>query len=765
MKIKPALQMTATLLFVILAVLFLPHTTQAAQTDQPAVSDTKVHSGSRTAEDCYINPLYEDILTEADLKAARPSAVSPGPSTLDDTADYLTSYEEAGAQMREAMKKRTESITIYFQAEEFSKEVGRRISAEALAHTGVPTEGDYLKWQYGGWKSSISYYDKNDACFMTITYTVTYYTTASQEAEVDAAVADVLSSLNVTDKGDYLKIRAIYDYICGHTSYDHDNLEDTEYKLKYTAYAALIDGKAVCQGYALLFYRLALELDVDSRLIAGKGNGEAHGWNIVRLDGSYYNADTTWDAGKSDYSCFLKCEDDFTGHVRDEDYTSEAFMTAYPMGNENLTLTDSGTCGENLTWTLTSNGMFSLSGTGTMDASFEASGLAHQADIKNVYIYKDVTALTPGAFAACSHLKDFTVSSDNQAYTAVDGVLFTKDLKTLAAYPCGQSGEYVIPDGTAAVGEKAFHKSQSALTVIVPFSVKKIDAFAFGYMDGYLEKITFSGDAPDFDASTFDHTNTTICYPSQYKSWEDVRQTLKPEEGSLTWSAYSYVPDTPVISNIRSDSQTSVTISWNQAAGAEGYEIYRTDAPDTADETTDNTRTQWLHIKTITDGTLQYTDRDLTIGTTYYYRIRAFKTDGEGTVHTSDFSNISYMPAAVVFKKVYSNTSSRICLQWGEINGAHGYEIWQSNAGDSFKLVKTIGDEGNELTDDQGQITAYSNSGLKASRTYTYKIRAFAIINGQKIYGVFSDEYQITAKPGTSSFDSKYSRRPRRRLS
>lgn len=57
--------------------------------------------------------------------------------------------------------------------------------------------------------------------------------------------------------------------------YDYENLDDTDYKLKYTAYAALLNGTAVCQGYANLLYRMALEAGIDARFISGLGNGGA----------------------------------------------------------------------------------------------------------------------------------------------------------------------------------------------------------------------------------------------------------------------------------------------------------------------------------------------------------------------------------------------------------------------------------------------------------------------------------------------------------
>lgn len=289
---------------------------------------------SSVITETYINPLYADEIRESDL--ASPDEASAIATYANE--EYTDSVEEAGAKIREGMKQREESIVIYFQAPEYSKELLVEIANQALVHTGNPTEGDYLRWQYGSWTSSTSYYTKDSTDYMTITYTYTYYTTSEQEAAVDEKVDEVLTDLDVTNKNDYQKIRATYDYICEHTVYDYDNLEDDEYKLKYTAYAALIDGKAVCQGYALLFYRLALELGVDSRLISGTGNGGAHGWNITELNDVYYNLDTTWDAGESEYSYFLKCDANFKGHERDEEYATEEFYASYPMAEEDYVI-------------------------------------------------------------------------------------------------------------------------------------------------------------------------------------------------------------------------------------------------------------------------------------------------------------------------------------------------------------------------------------------------------------------------------------------
>ncbi|MCD7944995.1 MAG: hypothetical protein LUH43_08990, partial [Clostridia bacterium] len=146
-----------------------------------------------------------------------------------------------------------------------------------------------------------------------------------------------MESLDLDTKCDYQKVVAIHDYICSNVTYDYTNLNDDTYTLKYTAYAALINGTAVCQGYATLFYRMALMAGLDVRYISGTatnnvGETGAHGWNIVKIGNTYYNIDTTWDDGTSSTAYFLKGSTTFdTDHVRDSDYTTTAFTTAYPV--------------------------------------------------------------------------------------------------------------------------------------------------------------------------------------------------------------------------------------------------------------------------------------------------------------------------------------------------------------------------------------------------------------------------------------------------
>ncbi len=220
----------------------------------------------------------------------------------------------------------------------------------ALAHTGNPKEGDYINNQIAWKRFNNSTVDISDTLFtihFIYTYAVDYYASAEKEEKVDEEIARILSSdgpLNLEGLTDYARVKAIHDFICGTITYDDEHVNDNSYKLQYTPYAALFDHTAVCQGYALLFYRLCLEAGIDTRFIGGtvkndEGNDEPHAWNIVKLGDLYYYVDTTWDDQETEedpqaisYEYFLKGTDSsFTERTLDKDYADKKFWEKYPM--------------------------------------------------------------------------------------------------------------------------------------------------------------------------------------------------------------------------------------------------------------------------------------------------------------------------------------------------------------------------------------------------------------------------------------------------
>lgn len=386
-----------------------------AQEDEVTADETEVCSYDASADDtaiesvsiiCY-NPLYSASPDEDEQE------FTDGVSELS-PEEYVTSVEEAAAVMRKFLTARSTCFVIGYSTTEyptvaFQNELLADIVEAAFAHTGVPTEGDYLRWQFRKYQGS-SGGDKVDGVYnLELTYSFSYYTTAAQEAELDEAVASLIDSLDMVGS-DYSKIKAIYDYVCENVSYDYEHKYSDAYTLKYTAYAALMNETAVCQGYALLLYRLALELGIDCRLISGEAGGNSHSWNIALVDGAYYNLDATWDAGVDEYSCFLVSDGNLSGHTRSSEYSTEQFCSTYNSAAEDYSL--ESTSPSDIEWSV-ENGVLTVSGTGDMPEYSEDSP-APWSDLSysEVIIQEDVTGISQNAFSGAEITDVYILNED-----------------------------------------------------------------------------------------------------------------------------------------------------------------------------------------------------------------------------------------------------------------------------------------------------------------------------------------------------------------
>ena len=168
---------------------------------------------------------------------------------------------------------------------------------------------------------------------LTVTYEFEYNETAKETLQVDETIKKLFEKWELNNKTDYEKIKKIHDYIIQNASYD----TDTE---NYSAYDNLINKRSTCQGYMSIAYKMFTEAGIPCRIITGTGNKDSHGWNIVQLDGKWYNVDCTWDDpltsdGKSisTYDYFLKSDKDFKGHKRDDEFQNEDFNKNYVMSD------------------------------------------------------------------------------------------------------------------------------------------------------------------------------------------------------------------------------------------------------------------------------------------------------------------------------------------------------------------------------------------------------------------------------------------------
>jgi len=189
---------------------------------------------------------------------------------------------------------------------------------------------DYLKQNIRqmGCKVAVSRYS------LVVTYTLQYLTTREQEQLIEQKICEIDDMTRLrAKKNDFLKIKCAYDYILSNVEYDYTFTNRS-------AYNALFNKKAVCEGCAALFYRLLSSANIPCRIITGQGLQERHAWNIVRVGNKWYNTDVTWDLycrwkdrTLTNYNWFLKGTHMFTNHVRDTIFDDDAYYERQPMSN------------------------------------------------------------------------------------------------------------------------------------------------------------------------------------------------------------------------------------------------------------------------------------------------------------------------------------------------------------------------------------------------------------------------------------------------
>ena len=265
------------------------------------------------------------------------------------TGIVIENTDEISDVFRQTLEHRSNSVRITFKAytldEDAVEETVGKLVRDAFYESGDPKGGDYLRYQYGGYELKYSSIPEGGMYKYNVSLTPVCYTSIEQEDTVDTMVEELLNTSDISPGwSDYEKVRWVHDYICDTVAYDtvHKHQPGSNH-IQSTAYGALYYHTALCQGYAVLAYRLLKELGVDVRIITGDCNAsgkiEKHAWNIVKVDGLYYNMDVTLDDQDGSMDYFLKTDDHFEDtHTRDAEFMSEEFYTEYPMSEENYHL-------------------------------------------------------------------------------------------------------------------------------------------------------------------------------------------------------------------------------------------------------------------------------------------------------------------------------------------------------------------------------------------------------------------------------------------
>ena len=180
---------------------------------------------------------------------------------------------------------------------------------------------------------------------------------------------------------------------------------------------------------------------------------------------------------------------------------------------------------------------------------------------------------------------------------------------------------------------------------------------------------------------------------------------------------------------VSSNSYNSNKLSWNKVKGASGYEVLRATSKNGA----------YKSVKTITSGsTVSYTDKSLATGTTYYYKVRAYRTVDKKKVYSSYSSIASAKPVLKTPSVKLTSGSKKATIKWEKISGASGYEVYRATSkSGKYSKIKTI---------TKNSTVSYVNSSLTKNKTYYYKVRAYRTVNGKKIYSSYSVAKSVKVK-------------------
>lgn len=257
------------------------------------ISSLHTQSSNDTTNTTENTPLSHTIneLTQWFSAAASNNSEGSGSAQLSATTTQTSPTFAASSQASTLNKSRAST-------EQLSNPVSAKIelhlqNQDSVFTVPAPSSGDieslfkeamaqdpYINWNISSYNISLN--------SINATINVNYRETKQQTDYVKTRVKQILKSILQPGMTDVYKEYVIHNWIVSHVQYDSSLQNET-------AYDTLTTGSAVCQGYALLAYRMLIDAGIPTKIVTGTAGGETHMWNEVNLNGKWYQLDTTWD--------------------------------------------------------------------------------------------------------------------------------------------------------------------------------------------------------------------------------------------------------------------------------------------------------------------------------------------------------------------------------------------------------------------------------------------------------------------------------------
>jgi fibronectin type 3 domain-containing protein len=243
------------------------------------------------------------------------------------------------------------------------------------------------------------------------------------------------------------------------------------------------------------------------------------------------------------------------------------------------------------------------------------------------------------------------------------------------------------------------------------------------------------GDSPIDTVTSTSFTDTGLAFGADY--YYKIRAHVDSDD---VYSEFSDIVSAatalrkPTLINAVSEGYDSISLLWSEVAGADGYEISLSGS---------ETGTYLPETDIDDPGTLSHTYTGLTTGTTYYYKVRAYRMAGDSKVY-SNYSNFDYATPTLVkpsLNSVVSACPNSLRLEWSSVPGASGYEVLDYNIGAGTLTSNCY------VTD-----TSCLINGLTTGTTYSYKIRAYRTVGSSEVYSGNSN-YKSAAPSSSTPHD------------
>lgn len=180
------------------------------------------------------------------------------------------------------------------------------------------------------------------------------------------------------------------------------------------------------------------------------------------------------------------------------------------------------------------------------------------------------------------------------------------------------------------------------------------------------------------------------------------------------------------IATAASENYNTIRVTWNKVFGANGYRVYRS--------TSKNGKYTSIG-STAKNSAVTFLDKKAVTGTTYYYKVRAYRNVNGKKVYGS--YSIAVKGKAVLSAPSLSvgSTSKTAVLEWSRVKAADGYQVYAS-ASQNGKYTRIKTTKGTGMTEEK----------LATGKTRYYKVRAYRKINGKAVYGSFSKVKKVVIK-------------------